>query len=147
MKGVCKLVSRVLKTCFLLVELDTLMSHRSRVFYTRFQKTQKKEVQTQKKKKEPRRKYKPQKKKTQKKKKEPRIKKEERSTNPRKRKPIKRRKNPEEIRKPIRKKERRRRPTAHTNPVSIKHIPIVDLRYSSRSPSPSKQPEQITHNS
>ena len=51
MKGVCKLVSRVLKTCFLLVELDTLMSHRSRIFYTRFQNTQNKELQTQKKKK------------------------------------------------------------------------------------------------
>ena len=51
MKGVCKLVSRVLKTCFLLAELDTLMSHRFRVFYTRFQNTQNKELQTQKKKK------------------------------------------------------------------------------------------------
>ena len=41
----------------------------------------------------------------------------------------------------------RRRPTAHINPVSIKHILIVDLWYSSRSPSPSKRSEQITHNS
>ena len=99
MKGVCKLVSRVLKTCFLLAELDTLMSHRSQVFYTRFQNTHNKKLQTQK-----------EKKKTKKK----------------------------ERRKPRRKKEeedqqQRRRPTAHTNPVSIKHIPIVDVWYSSRS--------------
>ena len=94
MKEFCKLASRILeirvsyktrglKTRFLLAELDTFMPHRSRVFYSQFQKTQKKKVQTQKKK-------------------EP----EERRTNPRKRKTKKRRKNPEE-----RKKERRRRST------------------------------------
>ena len=61
MKDFCKLASRILeirvpyktrdlKTRFLLVELDTFMPHRSQVFYSQFQKTQKKKVQTQKKK-------------------------------------------------------------------------------------------------
>ena len=62
MKGIWKLAPRVLeirvpygtrvfKTCFLLAELDTFMSHRSQVFYTQFQNTQDEELQTQKKKK------------------------------------------------------------------------------------------------
>ena len=62
MKGICKLASRVLetrvpyktwvlKTCFLLAKLDTFMPHKSQVFYTQFQNTHNKELQTQKKKK------------------------------------------------------------------------------------------------
>ena len=62
MKGICKLASRVLKTQvpyetrvlktrFLPAELDTFMPHKSWVFYTRFQNTHNKELQTQKKKK------------------------------------------------------------------------------------------------
>ena len=54
MKGICKLASRVLKTRvpyktrvlkthFLHADLDTFLSHRSRVFYTRFQNTQNRE--------------------------------------------------------------------------------------------------------
>ena len=43
--------SRVSKTCFLLANLDRFLSHRSQVFYTRFQNTQNKKLLTQKKKK------------------------------------------------------------------------------------------------
>ena len=61
-KGVCKLASRVLetrvsyktrvsKTRFLLADLDRFLPHRSRVFYTWFQNTQNKKLQTHKKKK------------------------------------------------------------------------------------------------
>ena len=140
-KNYCKLASRVLeiwvpyktrhlKTRFLLAEfakLDTFMPHRSRVFKNRVKKTLISSFlhlisNTQKKKKIEE--YKPRKRR-----KNP---KKEGSTNPRKEK-----KNPQQ----------RRRPTAHTNPVSIKHIPIIDLWYNSRSPSPSKRSEQITHNS
>ena len=132
MKDFCKLASRILeirvpyktrglKTRFLLAELDTFMPHRSRVFYSQFQKTQKKKVQTQKKKEPEERK---------KKEAEERKKKEVQTLE--KERPEKE----ERTQKKERKKEeedpqQRRRPTAHTNPVSIKHIPIIDLRYSS----------------
>ena len=75
-------------------------------------------------------------------------KKKKRSTNLEKEERTRRKK---EVQTPKKKEKKnpqqRRRPTAHTNPVSIKHIPIVDLWYNSRSPSPSKLSEQITHNS
>ena len=60
---------------------------------------------------------------TQKKKKEPKKKK-----NPEK---IRRRKNLEERKKERIRSRAKKRPTTHTNLVSIKHIPIVDLRYRS----------------
>ena len=144
MKNYCKLAYRVLKTWvpyktrhlktrFLLAEfakLDTFMPHRSRVFKNRVKKTWISSFlhlisNTKKKRKK-------------KKKKSTNLEKEERTWRKKEvQTPEKKKKNPQQ----------RRRPTAHTNPVSIKHIPIVDLWYNSRSPSPSKRSEQITHNS
>ena len=41
----------------------------------------------------------------------------------------------EETRRWRRRRTSRRRPTTRTNPISVKHISIIDLRYSSQSPS------------
>ena len=62
---------------------------------------------------------------------------EQKTTNPEKENPKERKKkegNLAERKKEEEDPQQRRRPTAHTNPVSIKHIPIVDLRCNSRSP-------------